>query len=211
MGNKFFTINKSRGFTLLETVIAVSIFCILMFVLSSLLISIMKNPGTDLSALSSIDRARMVSSAFTNEIRSAMFGNDGSYPLSQAANSQIIFYSNVGASGSNANRIRYYVSGDTLYKGVTIPTGNPLSYNLSSETVKPILKGLVNGASPLFYYYTGDYNGDGVELSQPVNVNQAKFVKINLMVNQQSSPDGDVNFTLSAGIAIRALKNNLSN
>jgi hypothetical protein len=139
-----------------------------------------------------------------------MFGNDGSYPLSQAGGSQIIFYSNIGASGNNANRIRYYVSEDTLYKGVTIPTGNPLGYNLSLETIKPILTGLLNGVSPLFYYYTGDYDGGGTELLQPVNINQAKFVRINLIVEEQSLT-GSSNFTLSAGVAVRALKNNLSN
>jgi len=210
MGKKNLKKNNSGGFTLLEMVIAITIFSTLMFVVSSLLLSIIKNPEAELSAMSTIDHARMVSTNFTNELRGASFGSDGAYPLGQAGDSQIIFYSNIGASGNNINRIRYYILGNTLYKGVTTPSVGPLIYDPASESVKPILNGVMNGAVPVFYYYNGDYDGAGTELSQPINVNQAKFARINLSVKEQSSSDNNSIFDLNAGVAIRSLKDNLS-
>jgi|SRR3989338_1365041 len=196
------------GFTLVELIISIAIFLVLIIGAANLLVSIIQNPKAQLAAMDNIDRARFVSSNFINEIRAAAYG---SYPLIEAENSEIIFYSPVGASSGNVNRIRYYVSGDTLYKAVIVPVNG--IYNLSSEVVTPVLTSLSNGGDPLFYYYNGSYNGVAniTPLSQPVNVVQVKFVKMNLTVKKQITAQDASTFSLNAGTAIRVLKNNLSN
>ena len=195
-----------KGFTLIELIIAVAIFSALIIVVASLLISVMQNPQSQMTAMDNIDRARFVSSQFANEIRSAAYG---SYPLIEAENSEIIFYSPVGASAGNINRIRYYISGSTAYKGVIVPING--IYNTNSEVVTPLFINLSNGSDPLFYYYDGSYGSSGSSpLSQPVNVNQVKFVKINLIVPRQITAQDTSTFSLNVGAAIRVLKNNLS-
>ena len=196
----------SKGFTLIELIAAVSIFSVLIIVAASLLISLMQNPQLQMTAMDNIDQARLVSSQFVNEIRSAAYG---SFPLIKAQNSEIIFYSPVGASSGNINRIRYYIFGSAVYKGVIIPVNG--IYNISEEVVTLVLTSLSNGGDPLFYYYDGSYNGNGSPLSQPINVNQVKFVKINLIVQRQTTEQSTSTFSLNAGAAIRVLKNNLSN
>ena len=198
----------SKGFTLIEVVIAVSVFSGLIIIVASLLINIMQNPQLQMAAMDNIDRTRFVSSQFTNEIRAAAYG---SYPLIGAENSEIIFYSPVGAGAGNINRIRYYISGNNLYKAVIVPVNG--IYDISEEVITLVLTGLSNGTDPLFYYYGGDYNGSqsSVPLSQPVNVSQVKFVKINLIIQKQTTAQSAGTFSLNAGAAIRVLKNNLSN
>ncbi|MCX6718584.1 MAG: prepilin-type N-terminal cleavage/methylation domain-containing protein [Candidatus Staskawiczbacteria bacterium] len=202
---------ENKGFTLIEVLITTAIFAVLIFVVSAMLNDIYVNSNQQLSSMSNIDQARAAATAFTNEIRNATTGVDGSYPLNQATDGQIIFYSNFGTNNSAVQRIRYYVLGDILYKGVVLPTGSPLAYNLSSELISPAITGISNQGSPAFYYYDGNYSGTGSALTQPVNINQVRFVKINLMVKNQITPTDSSVFPVSAGAAIRSVKDNLGN
>lgn len=125
-------IKNSAGFTLVELIVSIAIFLVLIIGAANLLVSVLQNPKAQLTAMDNIDRARFVSSSFLNEIRAAAYG---SYPLLKAGSSEIIFNSPVGASAGNINRIRYYLSGDTLYKGVIAPPG-------TTESVTPVLTGI---------------------------------------------------------------------
>ena len=206
--------NKKKfkpGFTLLEVLIAVPIFTILFFVAVNLFLNIFTNPKGQTAYLDNVDQGRQIASIFVNEIRNATTANDGSFPLNQLTGNQIIFYSNYGSVGSSVNRIRYYISNNNFYKGVVIPAGIPLTYNLNSETVTTLITGLANGVTPVFYYYNGDYNGSGSQISEPVNVNQVKFIKINLIVPKQITANTTNNFLINTGATIRNLKNNLGN
>jgi prepilin-type N-terminal cleavage/methylation domain-containing protein len=201
----------NHGFTLIEVVVSLAIFSILLFVVSSLLITVFQNPNQEIISMNNIEHAESVTSNFVDELRGAVTGNDGSYPLGLVDDNQIIFYSNHGASGISVKRFRYYLLENILYKGIVIPTGSPLSYDVSSEVVKPVMTVASNGSAPLFYYYDGDYNGMGNALSQPVNINQVRFVTMNLMVKNQMTTQDVSAFPVSAGAAIRNLKDNLGN
>lgn len=202
---------KQKGFTLIEVLITISIFVVLIFGVSATLNDIFINSNQQLLSMSNIDQARSALATFTNELRNATTGSDGSYPLNQAGDSQIIFFSNLGTSNTTIKRIRYYVSGSTLYKGVVLPSGNPLTYNLSSEAVIPVINGISVSGTPSFSYYDGNYNGTGTALAQPVNLNQIRFVKINLMVLNQITPSDTSTFPVTAGATIRSVKDNLGN
>jgi hypothetical protein len=67
------------------------------------------------------------------------------------------------------------------------------------------------GGNPLFSYYDGTYNGTGNALSQPVNINVVRFIKINLTVLKDAVQNGTSTFTVTAGASIRNLKTNLGN
>lgn len=191
-----------KGFTLIEIILATSVLVGLLLVVSAIAVSFLEKPGRQISSMDIIDLARMASSAFVNEIRNASSGNDGSFCIAKAGNSEIIFYSTLGSLESQVNRIRYFVSDGVLYKGVTEPAGNPPSYNPSSEKISTAISKISNGSTPVFYYYDGDYNGKTGALLQPVNINQIRFVEINIM---------EENFSVNAGVAIRSLKDNSGN
>lgn len=203
--------NKIKGFTLIEVVVSVTLFAILSFIVTSMVIGILKNPGIQNSALDAIDQARVVTNNFANEIRNATTGNDGSFAINQTGASEIIFYSNYGASGSAVDRIRYYVSEENLYKSVVRPSGSPLSYDLGSEEISLLMSGIENGVDPAFYYYNGNYDGSGTSLTDPVNVNLVKFVEMDLLVKNLNVGSADQTSSVRAGAVIRNLKDNLGN
>jgi len=74
-----------------------------------------------------------------------------------------------------------------------------------------LMSGLENASAPVFYYYGGDFNGSGSPLLQPINVNEVKFVKINLMVQRHTTENSNDTFLVNAGAAVRNLKDNLGN
>lgn len=202
---------SSNGFTLIEMLATIFIFTILMAGIGALFKNVFVSSVQQNKAIRGIDQARKVTRDFTNELRNGITGNNGSYPINQAGNSEIIFYSNYGTSGSNVNRIRYYLSNQSLYKGVVTPSGNPPTYNIASEVIRPVQTGVINGGTPIFYYYPDTFGGTTTALSQPVNVNQVKFVEMNLNVLKQNGSATSSSFTVSAGTTIRNLKSNLGN
>lgn len=201
----------STGFTLVETLVTIGIFVILMLGITILFKNIYVTSNQQSLSLETTDQARLELFNFTNEIRNATNGNDGSYPIIQADNAQVVFFSSFGATDNNINRIRYYVVNSTLYKGTTIPTGSPKTYNLSTETVLPVVTNIAATTSSIFYYYDGNYDGTSTPLTQPVNVNQIKFVKMNLTITKQDARNSTSTFSVIAGGAIRNLKTNLGN
>lgn len=202
---------NTKGFTLVETLVTIFVFTLIISGSAVLFKEVFSNSNQKNIALSNIDQARLAEFNFVNEIRSATMGNDGSYPVSMASSSEIVIYTGYGSSGLAVNRIRYYVVGSTLYKGLVVPTGNPLSYNLSSEKVSQIQSGVTNGTSPVFYYYDADYAGTSTPLAYPVNLNKVRFVKMNLILLKQDISNATSTFTVSAGATVRSLKDNLGN
>lgn len=199
------------GFTLVETIVGISLFVVLalgVFALISFLLTVSKQQG---GALSDSDQARQVAFNLINELRNASVSSVGGYPLATAENQQLVFFSNIDSS-SDIERLRYYVSGGSLYKGVLKPSGSPLGYNPVNETTRVIQANLANGANPVFYYYDGTYVGATDNyLSQPVSLMAVKYIKIKLQVFNKAGKSNTNYFTVNAGGAIRTLKTNLGN
>jgi len=196
----------------METLVTIFIFSIIMAGTTLLLQNILKSGTQQPLALDTIDQARIAVFNFTNELRNATSGNDGSYPLSLTGDSQIILFSTYGSATSTiVNRIRYYVSGTTLYKGVVVPSGSPLSYNILSEKTTTVVTNLSNASTPVFYYYDGSYTGTAAPLAQPINVTNVKFVAMNLILPTQDVRGATTTFKITSGGTIRNLKTNLGN
>lgn len=198
-----------RGFSLIETVVTIAVFAALSLGVTLLVRDVFLHSRQQTLALGNVDQARTVASRFANEIRNAAYGNDGSYPLNQAGNQEIIFYTTYPGDGSIVYRVRYFLSNGSLFKGVTTPTGSPLAYNLANESVSEVQKDMQNNTDPVFYYYDEDYNGTGNPLSQPVNVNDPTYTQIHLSVLKQDDHGADTTFTVTVGALMRNLKTNL--
>ena len=204
-------IKKQSGFTLVETLFTIFIFTILMLGITLMMRDIFSVGRQEFGILTNVDQARRVADTFVKEIRNGAYGANGAYPINQATDNQIIFFSTAPNNNGTISKIRYYLSGNTLYKGITNAAGSPLSYNGQPEVITTLSNEMSMGSNPLFYYYDGNYNGNGNSLNQPVNINVIKFVKINLIVLKELTKDSGNTFTVSAGGSIRNLKNNLGN
>ncbi len=178
---------------------------------SLMLRDILVNTRQQYKVIDNTDQARRVGNSFINELRNATYGASGAYPINEASDNQIVFFSTTQKNSGVISKIRYYISNNILYKGVVNPAGSPPSYNGQPEVVTTLITSMSLGGNPLFYYYDSNYNGNGNPLTQPVNLNQIKFIKINLTVLKQLTATSNTTFTVLAGASIRNLKTNLGN
>lgn len=195
------------GFTLIEAIVVVFVFSMIVYGVVMLVSNLLTSTNKQSSLLVGSDQARRLGTAFTNELRKADYAADGAYPVGLAGDQELVFYSNVDTT-PDVERVRYFVQNATLMKGVVKPTGGV--YDLASETPIAVQSNLANGSQPVFLYYAGNYDGTvDNHLVQPINVNQVKFIKLNLLVFNTGGLKNDNTYSVSAGAAIRNLKTNL--
>ncbi|HEY5588595.1 MAG TPA: prepilin-type N-terminal cleavage/methylation domain-containing protein [Candidatus Paceibacterota bacterium] len=200
-------IKKNRAFTLLEIIITMTIFSLIMGVVGYFARDIFKNENIFSNGLSTYDEARKVLQPISSEIRSASPSSLGAYPLEVIGDTNFIFFADINNDGLK-ERIRYYLSGSTLMKGVITPSGNPLQYLSGNEKITEIVHNVANGSTPLFAYYDFNYNGNSLPLTQPVSIINVRLIKITLIIDADPNrPPAPV--TVSTQISIRNLKDNL--
>ena len=92
-----------KGFTLVETLVAIIVFSLALGVVTSFIILGYRNQGYAWQQALAINEARRGIETMIREIREAKTGQDGSYPIEKAEDKEFIFYSDIDKDGkSNA-------------------------------------------------------------------------------------------------------------
>jgi prepilin-type N-terminal cleavage/methylation domain-containing protein len=203
--------NKSSnlGFTLIELLVAMAIISVLGLGLISLQYILGQNQVLVWNNYISIDDTNEAISQMTREVRTARYGDNGAFPLIGAFDQELIFFSNVD-DDAGTERVRYFLTDTTLYKGVIDPAGYPVTYPSANEKLFPISEIVRNGTTPVFYYYNGDWPEDTVNnpLPAPVRLSESKTIKLYLRLNAKpDDPEGD--YILEPYVQIRMVKENL--
>ncbi len=155
--------------------------------------------------LSAQGEARRAFKTMVAEIRTASPSSLGAYPLSEATSTSFTFYSNIDTDAYK-ERVRYYLQGTTLMRGVIKPSGSPLTYNPGSETVTELVHGVAT--TSVFSYYDENYTGTTSPLALPVDLLSVRLVKILFTVDTSSTTaPGPLIFTTQ--VSMRNLKDNL--
>ncbi len=193
-----------RAFTLVETIVVISITTLIIVTLGMLLSYFYKTNAYTLQQTIAVAQARQGVEDATRYLREASYASDGSYPIAQVATSSITFYANTN-SGPAIERVTYTLEGGTLFRTITEPVGNPPTYSGGPLATTTIAVSVVNDSlTPVFRYF----DDTGAELTAPVNVSKIASVETTVVI------DVDVNraptsFTLSGGATLRNLKNQL--
>ncbi|MBI5229733.1 MAG: prepilin-type N-terminal cleavage/methylation domain-containing protein [Candidatus Magasanikbacteria bacterium] len=199
-----FEIFNSSGFTLLEVLVAMGLFIMIITGVTSFITMTFKSNDIIYTQLSAQKDARSALSGMVKEVRNADSSSIGSYLIDTAASSTLSFYSDIN-SDTFRERVRYFVSGNLLKKGVMSPSGTPLTYNPANEVVTTVAHDLIPNSQP-FQYFDATYNGNGVGfLAQPVNVTDARYIRITIVIDQKPNV-APVPLTASTEVEIRNLK-----
>lgn len=178
----FFKLND-RGFSMLEMIVVLGLFIMFSAAMAELLI--WGNHGKDIvfEQLSKQNDGRIASQSFLNDLRRSSYSSIGAYPIELAGANQIIFYSNIDTD-SWKERVRYFVATTTLRRGITKPSGNPLSYNSVDEVVTDVAHDL-NNTTTIFYYYDQNYDGisNTSSMSFPVDIAKVRMIGIKLWLD----------------------------
>ena len=172
---------ENKGFTLIELLIAMGIFSLVITGSTWFIIHGLRYNRTIWEQLSTQNEGRRAVQTFVDDIRRAEESSLGGYSLAKTDEYEIIFYANVDDDNAK-ERIHYWLDNGTLKRGVTNPTGNPLSYGVTDENIVEITHSVVNfqKSVPIFLYFDGDFTGVESALVQPVTTIDVRLVKIQL-------------------------------
>jgi prepilin-type N-terminal cleavage/methylation domain-containing protein len=198
--------NIKTGFTLIEVMVVIFILALIGVAISNFQVNVFSLNKFLSGGLTAQDEARRALKTMTAEIRPLSPSSIGSYPIAQASPTSFTFYSDIDADALK-ERIRYFLDGATLKKGVIKPSGSPLTYNPANEQITELIHYVVNGATPIFSYYDKNYDGTTLSLSQPVDILMVRLVQVTIMINRDPSRAGAI--TLTTQISMRNLKDNL--
>ena len=197
--------NTASGFTLIETLFGVAIFVLIIGALTLFSKSVWVNNSFISAGLVDTNAGRQVLKTMVSEIRTASTSDTGTYVINQAGASSFTFFANIDTD-TLKEKVRYFLSGTTLQRGVIKPTGSPLSYNAANEKISTLLQN-VQGSS-IFEYFDKNYDGTTAPLSFPINIPNVRLVKITITTDADPNrPPAPMVF--STQVSIRNLKDNL--
>jgi len=143
---------KEAGFTLIETIVALAVFSITTAALFYGIYALFKNYKYSFQQSQAVEEARRGIETMVREVRQAIPGDNGSYPIEKAGDSELIFYSDINGDG-RVERVRYFL-GSTETKtqtkecvsytkggGCTVVFSNFFNGNLKSAKVKISVEG----------------------------------------------------------------------
>lgn len=204
---------KSAGLTLIETIVLIAVFTLAMSFISAMIAAAYRSYGYIFQQASAINEARQGIEAMVREIRQARAGDDGSYPLVQAGDYQLIFFSDIDRDNL-VEKVRYFLSGTDLKKGAIKPSGDPPQYLSGDEIIttlsRSVRNALVAPNVPIFIYYNGGWPGDTINNPLPTltRLTDTKLMHVDLIINIDPNRPPD-NYELQSDAQIRNLKTNL--
>ncbi len=172
----------TAGYTLIEMVVVIGIFSLILFAsVAAALIFFRTNSGT-LTQAYAVENARAGLQHIVADLRGAQYGADGSYPLANISGTDVAFYSDINGDGV-PERVHYYLSGATLFRGVETAAGSPPAYG--AEATSTIASSTQNIAEdvPLFHFY----NAGGAEVTTISQANPVAYMTVYLIVNGQGN------------------------
>jgi len=124
-----------RGFTFIETIVAIFVFTLTMGVVSGFIVMAYRTQSYTWQQSIAIDEARRGIEIMVKEIREARTGDDGSYPIEKAEDKEFIFYSDIDNDGAT-ERVRYFLgtvgSGSQTQECQTSDTGGYCEVSFSN-------------------------------------------------------------------------------
>lgn len=201
--------NKSKGFTLVEVLVGMSAMIILGFAIAGLQYIMTQNQLLVFDNSIKVEISNSNLASLVRELRTARGGDNGAYAIESATHQAITFYSNID-DDSEAEKVRYFLQGTNLSKGIIEPVGYPVTYPSANEKVKIVSENVQNGTIPIFYYYNGDWPQDSINnpLPQPIDVSEVKLMRVYLRTNTRTN-DPQSDYVLESVVQIRTLKENL--
>ncbi len=175
--------NAAAGFTLIEIVVSMAITVVIAILLVRLARDTTDSTLRFNNQLVTQQQIEQTLQLIVPEIRSISQGIDGSYPIAAAASSSFQFFSDVDRDGK-LDKVRYFMNGNILQKGIIKPAGSPASYPTSTEIISDLVSGIVSGTQVFSYYGSAATSSGSTPLPSPINVLSIKTVKVTIVADQ---------------------------
>ncbi len=198
---------QKKAFSLVEIIVVTAIFSVIFLAVANFGQSIFSFNSNAQKNLSAQTDARRVLKTMIKELRSASPASTGAYTIALAGTSTLTFFSNID-SDAYKEQIRYFLQGNELKKGITKPSGSPLSYNPANEQTTILVRDVRNGTTSIFDYFDSNYTGTSTPLVQPVQLTKIRLVRITLKIEKDPNKSlGPI--IVESQVFLRNLKDNL--
>lgn len=185
----------NRGLTLIEMIVAISIFSIGIAGFSMLFLRVWKVNSFTLESGQIVLASSRSLNLMIKEIRKARQADNGNFTIKRAEDFDLTVYVDEDKDDVT-EQVHYFLDSGAgeLKKGVSNPSGSPAVYPEGDQVVTTLLTHVVNtDVQPVFSYFDVNYFGRQEEepLSLPIVLPEVRLVKIHLWVNikPQSAPD----------------------
>jgi len=181
-----------RAFTLIETVVVIAITSVVIGVLGTLLVNLYRTNAYVYEQAAATTEARRGIDSATKDLREAVYGSDGSYPIQSAATSSVSFFADINNDQVN-ERVTYAATNSVLTRTA-----------VGASTVTNVLaSSIINDAStPIFRYF----DAAGTELTEPIQKEQIASVTTTLVIKLNANR-GPTPLTLLGRATLRNNKN----
>lgn len=198
---------KITGFTLIEILIVAGLLVLFLVALTTF--------GRDLFvfndryslSFSADSNAKSALKKLTAELRAAESSATGGFLIETAASTSLTFFSDPDDDEAR-ERLRYFIEDNSLKRGLTEPSGNPVVYEVEDEKVQTLIADLLT-ASSTFIYFGNDYDGSAsaTPLIEPTDVQAIRMARF-VFVIQASSKRAPAPYTVQSEVMIRNVKDN---
>jgi type II secretory pathway pseudopilin PulG len=135
MNQKIKIKKNNLSFTLIETLVAISIFSLMIILINNFIVSSYRTHGYVKEEAQAVDEARRGIEIMTKEIREAKPADNGSYTIERADDKQFVFYSDIDDDGKT-ERVRYFLgtinSGSQVQDCTSTVSGGSCSVTFSN-------------------------------------------------------------------------------
>ena len=207
---KTYNLPASLGFSLLEILVVMGIMILIGGLIAGFGGDIFINNFRQQKIFNNESEAKIALSQLVTDLRTMSQSNTGTYPIETVATSSLVFYSDINRDNLK-ERVRYFRSGQALKKGVIIPTGQPYSYNLTTEKLSTMVSTLASSTETIFSYYDRSYDGSSTTpaLADPVDIKNIRLIKIDLAVGSSVGGREPLPVYFTSQVSPRNLKDNL--
>ncbi len=198
--------HSQHGLTLIETIVTVSITSVLLLALGNAIASFYRNNAYTFAQTTQVAQAREGINQMVRDIREMTYADDGAYPLTNTADNQISFFSDIDRDDS-VEYVEFVLASTTLMKYVYNATGSPPAYSTTTPSqefmVSEYVQNINQGTSTFTYYDT-----NGQIATSTTLITDIRYVDVKLIVNVDSIRDPG-EFMLRSSAALRNLKDSI--
>lgn len=169
----------SRGMTLIEAVVWISMFTAAMLAIISSVLYFYRTSNYAIQEATAITSAQRSLDLLVRTLREASYASNGAYPVVAIATSSVSFYAEVDGD-SGVERIRYYLADRNLVRGIVEPTGDPSAYT-GLEATSTVAEQVRNDSENVSMFTYFDKNG--AQISDYTRVADVRFVTISISVD----------------------------
>jgi len=197
---------EQSGMTLLEMMIAISIYTVLMLAITTSITTLYQYNAYALEQSQEVDNARRGVTQWNRDVKEMTTGEDGNWPISVITEHRLGYYSDTDQDDS-VEYVEYVLVDTTLRKFIYNPIGSPATYNKTTPDSVEVLSEHVQNigqATSTFFYF----DNAGNQLTSASPIIDVRYIQMQLIVNIDPVRNPG-EFMLRSSLAPRNLKDNL--